>query len=119
MMEGLALHAVRELVPHVPEHMRFFLEEERYRSLVDQTEAARPTLIPSLRSALAADGLAEYGRFFYPDWLRSVDDVPERVGYLVGERVVELLRERHSLGALARLDHRSAERLADAALARL
>lgn len=98
-MEGLALHAVRQLAPEVPDHMRLSVAPERYRDWVNECEDALPTVIESLRSVLSADDEVQYGRFFYPDWLRSIPDVPERVGYLIGERLVEQLHARYSLEA--------------------
>lgn len=58
--------------------------------------------VDSLLGCLAARGLRQLQRFFWPDWGRADRDVPPRVGYLIAARVIDVLLEEHDLAEIAR-----------------
>lgn len=60
----------------------------------------------------------ERDRYFSPDWLRDARDVPAKVGYYVGAKLVERLRQQLSIAELARLGPGEALDLAAEALGR-
>ena len=44
----------------------------------------------------------QYRRFFWPDWIRTHTDVPERIGYFIGYEVARALAQRHALSEIVR-----------------
>lgn len=104
--EGIATLATRTLHPEVPLEVHFLVDD--YPAWEAAAEADWPGVVDTLIGCLASSDPHAMQRFFWPDWGRSKRDVPERVGYLVGARVVDVLLRAHDLAAIVRWPARRA-----------
>lgn len=119
LLEGIAIASTQRLLDQVPAWAHFNHDPQTSGELVERWHAALPELARALRDLIDCQDAQQTARFFYPDWLRTDRDVPERCGYFVGWRVVEQLAVTISLAELARLDPPKALDLAASALDRL
>jgi hypothetical protein len=117
LLEGLAIAATHELLPDLPEWAHFNFPPAELDAWLRACAEAEPRVGAQLRQLLTATDPDDRDRYFSPDWLRDARDVPPKVGYYLGARVVERLRQRLSLADLARLGPAEALALAADALA--
>jgi hypothetical protein len=116
LMEGIAITASHALLPDLPEWTHFNFEPDEIDPWLAACEHALPAVEGRLRRLLRSTDAEETARYFYPDWWRESRDVPEKLGYYAGARVVGRLGRRKPLAELARLSPSDALALLDAAL---
>jgi hypothetical protein len=117
MLEGFAISVTHELLPELPEWAHFNFEPAELDGWLGRCAEAEPRVRARLRELMTSTDAGERDRYFSPDWLRDVRDVPPKVGYYVGAKVIERVREQLSLANLARLRPSEALDLAADALA--
>jgi len=100
LCEGVALATTLRLIPDAPAEEHFCVED--YAAYRAAAEAGWAETIDALLGCLDSTELRDLQRFMWPDWGRADHDVPERVGYLVGARVVEALLGEHDLATIVR-----------------
>lgn len=100
LMEGLAVATTRRLLPEAPPEAHFAVPD--YATYAAACDADWPRIAAALLAGLDVADEAQERRFFWPDWGRRLDDVPERVGYFAGARVVEAMLAAHDLRTIAR-----------------
>jgi hypothetical protein len=100
LVEGLAVATAREVDPRLSWAGLFSVADwERWRQTC---QAAWSEVVPELLERFDQDDRQQYQRFFWPDWIRSQSDVPERIGYFIGFQVVRTLSRHHSLSEIGR-----------------
>jgi hypothetical protein len=119
ILEGIALASTHRLLPTLPEWTHFNRDPAEIDVLLQAYAQAAPHASRSLRELAQSRDAEQLARFFYPDSWRTARDLPERVGYFLGWRAVELLCERVPLAELARLNPKDALAQAESALAAL
>jgi hypothetical protein len=119
LLEGIAVTSTHRLLGQLPSWTHFNHDQGASGEILERYEAALPDLARDLRELIGSRDMQQIARFFYPDWLRTDRDVPERCAYFVGWRVVDDIAEKVSLAELARLDPSRALDLASSALDQL
>jgi hypothetical protein len=117
LLEGVAVTTTHTLVPELPEWMHFNFPPAEIAAWLGACEEAWPSTAATLRDLLRTTDPSEHARFFMPEWGRSARDVPAKVGYFAGAKVVERLARDRSLSELVRLRPGEALGLAVEALA--
>jgi hypothetical protein len=100
LCEGVALTTTRRLHPDAPLEEHFIVED--YAAYEAAVDADWQHAVDALLACLDSRDLRDLQRCFWPDWGRADHDVPERVGYLVGARIVDLLLGGHDLATIVR-----------------
>jgi hypothetical protein len=118
MLEGLAIGATHELLPEAPEWAHFNFPPAELAAWLRACAEVEPRVGAQLRQRMTSTDPDERDRYFSPDWLRDARDVPAKVGYYVGAKLVERLRQQLSIAELARLGPGEALDLAAEALGR-
>ena len=112
LLEGLAVSVTHLPLPELPEWTHFNFAPTEIDAWLQACEDSWPQVAARLRELASATDPAELDRYFSPDWLRAAADVPAKVGYFAGARVVGRLGRDLSLAELARLRPSEAIRLA-------
>lgn len=100
LSEGVALATTLELQPDAPPERHFLVDDfDRWRG---EREADWTHAVDALLACLEPPELRQVQRFFWPDWGRADRDVPERVGYLIAARIMDVLLGERDLAAIAR-----------------
>jgi hypothetical protein len=116
LMEGIAITTTHSLLPDLPEWTHFNFEAGEIDSWLRACEEALPSVRSRLRGLVASTDATETARYFSPDWLRDLRDVPEKIGYYAGAQVVEQVSRDMPISELAALHPTAALDLAKSAL---
>lgn len=111
--EGLAVYVAEQLNPGTPEPVLFGLP----RDMPERARARLPALASGVRRLLDSRSREDYERYFTGK--HDSAELPGRVGYYLGYRVVKEVAGKRSLRELARLKGPALRRELDRALARL
>lgn len=106
LAEGIAVTVTMRLHPDEPPERHFNVE--RYDEWEAERTAGWSRTVDAILPCLAAPDLRQLQRFFWPDWGREDRDVPDRVGYLLAARVMDVLLDGHELAEIARWPARRA-----------
>ena len=100
LAEGVATATTMRLYPEVPRAQHFSVEPGA--GWEAECDAAAGDAIGALLPHLDSRERRQMQRFFWPDWGRTDRDVPARIGYLLAERVMDVLLGGHDLAEIAR-----------------